>query len=62
MTGPSALPFGEGKISWTKVKKINEPPHELHHMYVMTDYQQNIAALYSCHLKEYHLSSARLAT
>ena len=28
----------------------------------MIAYPQNIAALYSCYLKEYHLSSARLAT
>ena len=43
-------------------KKINEPPDELHHMYVVIAYPQNIAAWYSCCLKEYHLPPARLAT
>ena len=60
MTGPFTLPFGEVKNFWSK--KINEPPDELHHKYVMIAYPQNIAAWYSCCLKEYHLSSARLAT
>ena len=61
MTGPSTLPFGEGKFFEQK-NKINELPRELHHMYVVIAYPQNIAALYRCCLKEYHLSSARLAT
>ena len=32
------------KIFFKRSQKINKPPHELHHMSVMTAYPQNIAA------------------
>ena len=36
-------------------QKINELPHELHHMFVIIAYPQNIATQYSCCFNSRHL-------